>query len=57
MLTRPYSQIRNSWLGFASLHILANYYLPLKAALYGGRSKSGFDPKRTFNKEVIWIGN
>ncbi|ATD04757.1 hypothetical protein PTET_b0021 [Pseudoalteromonas tetraodonis] len=25
--------VRNSWLGSASLHILANYYSPLKAAL------------------------
>lgn len=32
-LTKQSSRIRNSWLRFASLHSLANYYLPLIAAL------------------------
>lgn len=32
-LTRPSSQIRNSWLRFAPLHSIANYYSPLMAAL------------------------
>ena len=47
-LTRQLSRTRNSLLSFASLHIVANYYKPLIAAL-------GFTEKLVHIKSFIFI--